>query len=68
MNDVKRLPETPADSLTISRLSHGGYIVSNGYGNPGEFQCQMFAASEIEEALTWVKHAMTDCRYPPLES
>lgn len=55
--DVKSLPEGKATSLSVERLRNGGFIVSDGVRRMGELNCPVFAASELEEALDWIKAA-----------
>lgn len=47
------------NSLTVTRLQHGGYVVTDGIREPGDFRSWLFAATTIDEALAWMKARMT---------
>jgi hypothetical protein len=58
-NDVKSLPEGNATSLTVERLIHGGFVVSDGVRLIGEMTAPLFAASELSEAMDWIEAAFS---------
>lgn len=44
--------------LHIRRLPEGGYVVRDGFHNPGHYNSDFFASESIEAALAFIRDMM----------
>jgi len=63
MADVKTMPAQMA-SITIERLQHGGFVARDGAPDPRCYSTHLFASSELDEMLRWVRGVLSGQGWP----